>query len=339
MRKAHIVVMGKTGVGKSTLINAILGEKVAEIGDGTRGTKENKRYSKQIKKFVDTPIDLTIYDTVGLEIDKEITEKTVREIEKHIVEVQKETHADEVTAVWFCVNYKYPRFESYEIDLLKRLSVDQCIPFIIVITQCFDEPLSELEEYIHTELPEIPVVRILAEDKKIRTTVIKSYGLNDLLSLTINEYPKLKIQVSESKLQNIKDAEEERIQLLEAKGNFCVLEYSGKAGKAGWVPLLTIPYVHRLCFKMVDELNRIFGLCIQGEKFEDFVVGLVASPLMAIPLLSRLATEAYISSVGENYLKALTKLARKHSNIEVEDAETSLKLLKDVLGGRDEKKK
>ena len=185
--------MGKTGAGKSTLVNTLIGENVAETGTGTAVTQKNEKYTRQIVGNDGLALNLTVYDTVGLEIDNAITEKTIKDIEKHIKEVSESTFADEVTAVWFCVNWKCNRFENYELELIKKLSVERCIPFIIVLTQCPDDSVGDLEKSICKMLPEVPVRHILAQDYKSRVGVHKAYGLPELLDTTINEYPRLKV--------------------------------------------------------------------------------------------------------------------------------------------------
>lgn len=334
MRKVNLIVMGKTGAGKSTLVNALLGEEVAETGMGMAITQENKKYSKQVIAIDGLPVDINIYDTVGLEIDNDVTEKTIIKIENHIAEVEKECLVNEVTAVWFCINWKCNRFEKYEIELIKKLSVERCIPFIIVLTQCPDDSEGELEKSIKETMPEIPIKRVLAKDYKNRAGLFKSYGIGDLLNITCNEYPRLKIHMAENKIESLKDNEKKRISRLKIDGDSCINKYVKKVSKASWVPLFSIPYIHSMRNRMMLEMNNIFKLNIKSEKTEAIAVGIVATPLLAIPLLSRATAEAYIRTIGESYLKALLELVQRYSNYEMEKSEDILNQIRKSLGGK-----
>ena len=58
--KVNIIVAGKTGVGKSSLINYIFGEEVAEIGNG-------KPVTQEIEEYVMKKDNITLFDTKGIE--------------------------------------------------------------------------------------------------------------------------------------------------------------------------------------------------------------------------------------------------------------------------------
>lgn len=332
MKRANIIVMGKTGAGKSTLINSLLGEKVAETGIGRAGTQENKKYCKQIIAPDGLTIGVTVYDTVGLEIDNIVTRTTIEKISDYIDKSENEQTQDEATIVWFCVNWRCNRFEKYELELIQELSIEKCIPFIIVVTQCFENSVGELENNIKEMLPEMPTIHILAEDYFTRGGKYGAYGVPELLELTLNEYPKFKVNVATTKFESFCAHYEERKRDLEKKGKNCIYRYSIKAGKVGWIPGGCVPLTQRLCNKMINEMNDIFGLSIRGEKFDSFVVGLVLAPLMTIPLFSVLSAKAYIESVGEDYLKALMKMADKYANYEMETNDVILNELKKSLG-------
>ena len=69
----NIIVAGKTGVGKSTLINAVFREKLAETGTG-------KPVTDHMRKLTKKGIPLAIYDTRGFELGKEVQTEVKKEV-------------------------------------------------------------------------------------------------------------------------------------------------------------------------------------------------------------------------------------------------------------------
>ena len=328
MQSINIVVMGKTGAGKSTLINAILGSNEAPTGRGKAVTLENKLYEK---KTYSNGL-LRLYDTVGLEIDSKITNSTIEKIKKHIDSTIADQKQDDISAVWFCVNANSNRFEEYELELIRKLSLDNSIPFLIVVTQCYENEEREFERSVKSSLSEIPVARVLAEDYQSRIGTFEAYGVQELLQQTVEEYPRLQIHVAEEKLARLQNEITSWKNKLESDGKRCVKEYSDKAMKIGFLPVGCIPIVHGICIKMIAELNRIFGLkSVDNEKLGDFVIGLISTPFMAVPLLSAAVASAYVETVGNDYLAVLISVSNKHANMELEDQEHIIELIKKDL--------
>jgi Predicted GTPase len=332
MKNIDIIVMGKTGAGKSTLINAVLEEDLAPTGTGQAVTKENEVYSKQMMLSLNEHAGdqygmvgcrLNMYDTVGLEIDHSITEQTLAEIKKHIEETKSRMEAGDLHLVWFCIYDRSSRFEPYELELIKSLSIDHEIPFVIVLTQCFSDEEGELENQIKSYLPEVSVRRVLAKEASTRGGKIPAYGIPALLRTSVNDYRNLKFNILESKLNTLDWRRMERINQLEARGNEIISEYASTATKIGFIPVLCIPIVHGVCVKMIADLNKLIGLrsdkSFADEIFSDVVVGILSTPLMAIPLISAAAASAYVETTGEGYLKALLNIIYLSSDRELQD--------------------
>lgn len=86
----RILLLGKTGVGKSSFINYFLGKDVAAAGAGRPCTQELTKYV--LNEWPDTSIEL--YDSKGLEVKDadNWTQQIVKELEEKVgLILQKDT--------------------------------------------------------------------------------------------------------------------------------------------------------------------------------------------------------------------------------------------------------
>jgi uncharacterized protein (DUF697 family)/predicted GTPase len=122
----NLALFGKTGVGKSTLVNAIFGEEVARTGIGEPVTKGSHLYLDKVGH-------LGIVDTQGVEIGKDDRE-ILRDLEKVIKESRKLPLSEQIHVAWYCVRGMDRRFEDTEADFVRRLD-ELGLPVIMVFTQ------------------------------------------------------------------------------------------------------------------------------------------------------------------------------------------------------------
>lgn len=178
----NIIIAGKTGVGKSTLINAVFKEKLAETGIGRPVTTHMKKITKR-------GVPLAIYDTRGFELGKDVQ----NEVKKEIIDTISQGLATKdinktIHCIWYCVNTASNRIEPEELQWIKELSRENQItqvPIIIVLTQSFNQENAEAlrKMLLDENLDVVQIVPVLAQDFKIGPYTAKAFGLDVLIQV------------------------------------------------------------------------------------------------------------------------------------------------------------
>ena len=204
MKKLNIIVMGKSGVGKSTLINAVFREDYAETGIG-------RPVTQSIRKFEKKDVPLVIFDTPGFELAREQQESVKDEIlhlirggvsayddEKNIITSGTNCCADineSIHCIWYCINVGANRIDPAEITWLKEFTEENKltqVPVFVILTQaCPKKKALEMQRAVEAEnLHVCKVIPILAEDVEFdEEHVIQAYGLETLIQLMAQILP------------------------------------------------------------------------------------------------------------------------------------------------------
>ncbi|WHY72648.1 GTPase [Fictibacillus enclensis] len=184
--KPNIVLSGKTGVGKSTLINGIFGRDYAKEGSGKPVSQSLVEYN-----FPDTPINL--FDTRGIELDPAKREESRKDI---IGEINKRANSSDVEdhmhVMWYCISNEGRRIEDVEIEWIKDFA--NYMPVIIVLTQTLDNN-EVFQKSIEQECPNLKICRILAKERELYGGIkIPPHGLKNLVSETMEILPEATVR-------------------------------------------------------------------------------------------------------------------------------------------------
>ena len=287
LKKLNIIVVGKSGVGKSTLINSLFRDKIAETGLGRPITTEIRKIEKK-----DYP--MAIYDTP----DFELSEGQQAKVKEEIIELIHKGLAtgdinNAIHCIWYCINVGGNRtFDQTEINWLKELIEKNKVtkvPIIVVLTQaCPKTKGKQMQTLVEKEnLDIIKVIPVLAQDMDFDGEyVAKAYGLDQLVDIMSEALP----EELQDTLQNVQKAS---LKSKKKRSRAVVAAASAVAFGEGFIP---IPFSDAAVLiptqiTMIASITTNFGMSISKSVIMSFIsstIGTAGTTILGKSMVSNL---------------------------------------------------
>lgn len=336
MERGNVLVIGNSGVGKSTLINAVLGKECAVTNfGGTTGT------TKELTIYESESVPFRIIDTVGFEPSWIKEFRAINAVKKWSKESTQEGKEDiRINVIWFCVDGTSSKLFPETIkNLMKATKMYASVPVIAVITKAYGVPdrkkniemvynaFATQKKYANNLKKVIPVVAasyVLREGMQVAPE-----GIGQLIDATNDLLPE-GIRAADRDITNFKMKRRKSL----AQGTVAIAVTS--AVTVGFVP---IPFSDAAILGPVEaaEINalaKIYGID-KNEESNAFIssiieVGTVSvtakaaiSALKAIPginigvsLLNAIVAGSIVAALGEGTIYAFEQVCLGKKSLE-----------------------
>jgi small GTP-binding protein len=218
VKKPNILLLGGTGVGKSSLTNLIFRADIAKTGTGKPVTQEITRY--EIEKSA-----VVLYDSVGFELSGENSkDEFISKIVEFASASKSKKVEEQIHLVWYHIQASGHRVTEWDLNLINKIKALN-IPIAVVFTKCDLVTEQEVKE-LANEIKNTPCFEVTTNEK----VTPKYLDLEKLIEWSSNNLePALKIAFVKSQKVNLEEKKK--------NVNSIILQHTAVSAGVGFTPI------------------------------------------------------------------------------------------------------
>lgn len=217
VKKPNILLIGATGVGKSSLINICFGEELARVGVG-------KPVTDHIESFSCSSIPVVLFDTKGYEIGSDKEKEFLHDVVKYATNSASSDRP--IHIVWYCIQASGGRIVDFDVSIINQIC-QAGLPVGLILTKA--DLLSKGESKLFRSEIESLLPKIAIFETSIKTD-LNNLELAELCQWSVNSLPSaLKISFAAAQKKNISIKRDEATKV--------VSQHSAGAAFVGFAPI------------------------------------------------------------------------------------------------------
>jgi uncharacterized protein (DUF697 family)/GTP-binding protein EngB required for normal cell division len=315
---ANILIIGQTGVGKSTLINAVFRKPLARAETG-------RPVTKVIQRFEDPDVPVTLYDTKGVELG-DSKNRVIKDFKRTVSKSRKAAPEEHIHLLWYCMDAGQTRVQDYDVDIIRALAED--VPVVLVFTQTIDDERADaLEETI--QQADLPIeggraVRTLAESRRIGHQTLEPRGLEELVRLTNELLPEAVRRAFINAQGVVVD-----LKIDQSRAVVVGATAAAAAAAAAPIPASDAMVLRPIQLGMLAGISAIFGIELSSDQVKSLVKSVIGQGGMEkvgkklvkelakhVPggnVVNATVAAALTGALGEAYIRLSTEMLRRQA--------------------------
>ena len=263
VEKPNILLIGGTGVGKSSLINTCFGSELAQVGVGKPVTQHMDSYSCD-------SIPIVLFDSKGYEIGSDKEKEFLNDVIKYATNPQATNNA--IHIAWYCIAASATRIVDFDIKIINQIKASG-IPIAIVLTKSdllSEEDSKLFKNSIKKNLPEIDIFETTTNEE------LSNLELSDLCQWSVDNLSiglKLGFVSAQRKNINLKREESRKI----------IIQHSTLNAFVGFtpIPFSDAPILLTSQAGMIARILFIYDIGSLSDVIKDLVGGVAVGSLVS----------------------------------------------------------
>lgn len=270
LEPVNLAILGSTGVGKSTLVNAVFGEDLAKTGVGRPVTQGVDFYKRG---------DLGLYDFQGMESFGTL-KGFLDDFKKTYRKRLKNDPESAIHAVWYCIKAADRRLDEQQEKAIRHLAVEMKLPVFLILTQTpwfpergLDPAVVAFAQFLKAEhLPIVggEAIAVAAIDDDYTGT--RAFGLENLVARTMEVVPEGR-QAAFSAAQRVDGDSKSR----QARKIVHRASASSAAVAATPIPLADAPFLVGIQATMMARVAKVYDVKLSATSAAKALAGIAAT--------------------------------------------------------------